>query len=62
MVQAMGELRGRVMLRPWRVGLLVDTKSAAEVRAAIADMSSVWGGYHMPIRYGTASRPDSAVR
>jgi hypothetical protein len=49
MVQAMGELRGRVMLRPWRVGLLVDTKSAAEVRAAIADMSSVWGGYHMPI-------------
>lgn len=37
------------MLRPWRVGLLVDTNSAAAVRAAIRDMSSVWGGYHMPI-------------
>lgn len=44
-----GELSGRIMIRPWRVGLLVDTSSGAEVRKAIASLSSVWGGYYMPI-------------
>jgi hypothetical protein len=37
------------MLRPWRVGLIIDTKSPAEVRDAIASLSSVWGGVSMPI-------------
>lgn len=45
----MAEARGAVMLRPWRVGVLVDTKSPAEVREAIANLSSVWGGRSMPI-------------
>lgn len=37
------------MIRPWRVGLLVDTRDAGAVRGAIADLSSVWGGASMPI-------------
>jgi len=37
------------MLRPWRVGVLVDTSDAVQVRSAIADLSSVWGGASMPI-------------
>lgn len=45
----MAEARGTVMVRPWRVGVLVNTKSHAEVREAIANLSSVWGGRSMPI-------------
>jgi len=41
--------RGRSMVRPWRVGLLVDTSSRTEVREAIAKLCSVWGGRFMPI-------------
>ena len=43
------ELRGRALLRPWRIGVLVDTSSATQVRDAIAKLSNVWGGYYMPI-------------
>jgi hypothetical protein len=43
------EARGRVTIRPWRVGVVIDTASAVEVRAAIANLSSVWGGVSMPI-------------
>lgn len=46
---ALASARGRSMVRPWRVGLLVDTSSRAEVRAAFASLSSVWGGRFMPI-------------
>lgn len=45
----MAEARGRVTIRPWRIGLVIDTSSPAEVRAAIADLSAVWGGMSMPI-------------
>lgn len=45
----MAEARGTVMIRPWRVGVLVDTRSSAEVREAIMNLSSVWGGRSMPI-------------
>ncbi|GLX93544.1 hypothetical protein Hesp01_14940 [Herbidospora sp. NBRC 101105] len=37
------------MIRPWRVGILVDTSSVEEVRDAIGNLSGVWGGRHMPI-------------
>lgn len=43
------EARGRVMIRPWRVGVLVETTSAAQVRQAILNLSGVWGGLYMPI-------------
>lgn len=43
------EVRGRISIRPWRVGIIVDTSSSVQVRGAIADLSSVWGGYFMPI-------------
>lgn len=43
------EARGAVMVRPWRVGLLIDTHSPTEVREAIMNLSSVWGGRSMPI-------------
>jgi hypothetical protein len=49
MAPDMAEARGRVMMRPWRVGVVIDTASAVEVRAAIANLSSVWGGVSMPI-------------
>lgn len=49
MAMETAEARGQVMIRPWRVGLLVDTKSPADVREAIANLSSVWGGVFMPI-------------
>lgn len=45
----MAELQGRTTIRPWRVGVLVDTSSAHAVREIIADLSSVWGGKYMPI-------------
>lgn len=49
MVLDIAEARGRAMIRPWRVAVLADTSSAATVREAIADLSSVWGGRSMPI-------------
>lgn len=49
MAHEMAEARVRVTLRPWRVGLLVDTNSNAAVREAISNLSSVWGGVYMPI-------------
>lgn len=49
MSSATAELRGRAMLRPWRVGVLVDTTSGDDVREAISLLSGVWGGYYMPI-------------
>ncbi|MGK3647897.1 hypothetical protein [Pseudarthrobacter enclensis] len=45
----MAEARGKVTVRPWRTGLLIDTKSRVEVREAIVNLSSVWGGRSMPI-------------
>jgi hypothetical protein len=49
MTRETAEARGRVTIRPWRVGLVIDTKSPSEVGAAIANLSSVWGGALMPI-------------
>lgn len=49
MVRDLGEMRGRVMVRPWRVAVLADTTSAESVREAIAALSGVWGGKYMPI-------------
>src|SRR4051794_19834956 len=50
--------RGRSLVRPWGGGLLVDTASRAEVRAAIATLSSVWGGRFMPILDRSATVED----
>lgn len=50
-------LRGRVTIRPWRVGLLVDVDNEAEVREAIAAMTSVWGGIYLPILDRNTSIP-----
>ncbi len=52
------EARGQVVTRPWRMGLLVDTSSPVEVRRAIADLSSVWGGVSMPILDSNSSVRD----
>lgn len=49
MAQETAEAQGRAVMRPWRVGLLVDTTSPEQVRAAIASLSGVWGGMYMPI-------------
>jgi hypothetical protein len=47
--QETAEAQGRAVVRPWRVGVLVDTASPQHVRAAIANLSGVWGGRYMPI-------------
>ncbi len=48
-------LRGRVAIRPWRVGLLVDVDDEAQVRDAIAALTGVWGGIYLPILDRNAS-------
>jgi hypothetical protein len=49
MTQQTAEARGRVMIRPWRIGLLVEPSSGEQVREAISNLSNVWGGRFMPI-------------
>lgn len=49
MAQELAELKAHVSMRPWRVGVLVDTTSVPAVRDVIADLSGVWGGIYMPI-------------
>lgn len=41
--------RGRVSIRPWRVGVLVDVDDTTQVVQAITQLSEVWGGLYMPI-------------
>ena len=41
--------RGRISIRPWRVGVLVDVDDADQVVRAITQLSEVWGGLYMPI-------------
>ena len=49
MVRDSAEVRGRAKVRPYRVGQLIDTSSADEVRAAIASLTEAWGGIYTPI-------------
>ncbi|MCK0111909.1 hypothetical protein MWU75_07140 [Ornithinimicrobium sp. F0845] len=49
MARESAELRGRAKVRPFRVGQLVDLADSAAVRAAIVNLSQVWGGYYTPI-------------
>lgn len=44
-----GELRGRAMVRPLRVGQLIDPTATDEVREAIANLTKAWGGIFAPI-------------
>lgn len=41
--------RGRISIRPWSVGILVDVDDADQVIRAITQLSEVWGGLYMPI-------------
>lgn len=49
MPQSTALYRGRVSVRPWRVGVLVDVDDAGQVMHAITQLSVVWGGLYMPI-------------
>tara|TARA_B100000378_G_scaffold236396_1_gene203211 strand:+ start:1122 stop:3764 length:2643 start_codon:yes stop_codon:yes gene_type:complete len=40
---------GKVVLRPWRVGIALDIADPTAVREAIRALSSVWGGIYMPL-------------
>lgn len=40
---------GKVTLRPWRVGVVVDATNTAAVRDAIRALSGAWGGIYMPL-------------
>lgn len=41
--------RGRISLRPWRVGVLIDVDDEAQVQKVISNLTKVWGGMYMPI-------------
>ena len=41
--------RGRISVRPWRIGVLVDIDAPDQVADAISQLSGVWGGFYMPI-------------
>ena len=41
--------RGKVGIRPWRVGLIIDVNDQDQVRDAISALTAVWGGIFMPI-------------
>ena len=41
--------RGRVSVRPWRVGVLTDVDDVDKVTRAMIQLSSIWGGLYMPI-------------
>lgn len=49
MVRDMAEVRGRAMVRPFRVAQLVDTSDAQAVRAAFVALTRAWGGIYMPV-------------
>lgn len=49
MARDAAEVRGRAKVRPYRVAQLIDTTSADEVRAAVANLTEAWGGIYMPI-------------
>lgn len=49
MVREMAEVRGRAMVRPFRVAQLVDTSDAQAVRAAFTALTRTWGGIYMPV-------------
>lgn len=49
MARESAEIRGRARVRPFRVGQLVDTNDGSATLAAIANLSSTWGGYYTPI-------------
>jgi len=58
MLQELGEVRGRIAIRPWRVGQVVDVEAPDEVHRAIANLSSIWGGSSMPILDSRLPRKD----
>lgn len=49
MAREAAEIRGRAMVRPYRVAQLVDTTDAVAVREAFVALSRTWGGIYMPI-------------
>lgn len=49
MVRETAEVRGRAMVRPFRVAQLIDTSDPQAVRAAFVALSRTWGGIHMPV-------------
>lgn len=50
MARDSAEVRGRAKVRPYRVAQLIDTTSADEVRASIANLTDPWGGIYTPDR------------
>jgi len=56
-----GRIQGTAKLRPWRLGVLIDTSSLEEVKSTVESLSYVWGGYFCPIFDRTAAE-DKLVR
>lgn len=54
----MAEVRGRAMVRPFRVAQLIDTSDAETVRAAFVALTRTWGGIYMPVLNASLSRTE----
>jgi ribosomal protein S27E len=39
-----GRIRGSIKIRPWRLGVLIDTNSLEEVKRTVEALSAIWGG------------------
>ena len=55
-----GRVTGRILVRPVRLGLVIDRESSGSVSAAIAAASACWGGKTFPIFF--ADQQESVVR
>lgn len=49
MARDAAEVRGRALVRPFRVAQLVDSNSPEEIRNAIGNLTLAWGGIYTPI-------------
>lgn len=55
MARDTAEVRGRAMVRPFRVAQLIDTSDSQAVRAAFVSLTRTWGGIYMPVFDATLS-------
>ncbi|WP_353952494.1 hypothetical protein V6K52_03355 [Knoellia sp. S7-12] len=55
MARDMAEVRGRAMVRPFRLAQLIDTSDPQAVRAAFVSLTRTWGGIYMPVLEATLS-------
>lgn len=56
-----GRIQGTAKVRPWRLGVLVDANSQAEIKRTVEALSGIWGGYYCPL-FDRATPENELVR